>query len=588
MSNAGLSSLLPLAIAIPITGAVLAPLLARVSKRAALGVCIATTATSGVLLLLMAPTVYGGRGIAITHFLGHWAPFSGHELGDTLVVDPFGLTYGLAVTAVGTVLLVYSLSELPGLGARELGGYACLFQLLLAALVGVALTADTVNLFVWFEVAALASYGLTGFFLERPIALEAAFKTLVLTNIAGFVVFIGAAMIYAADGALNFGQVHHVLVSHSGVAGVVALGLLIMGFATKAGIVPFHGWLPDAHTAAPGPVSALFSALMVELGVVAIARLTLQVFGGTTGGADGAALGLLTVFGCVSAVVGAVLALAQDDLKRLLAYDTVSQMGILLVGFATARAAGVAGAVYHLISHGLFKALLFLCAGAIVHATGLTKLSDMGGLARRMPLITVAFVLGAAAIAGIPPFDGYVSLGLIHDSLRAHDPTAFVVVLVAQVLTVAALGRATYLAFFAPPGRRVDSLEPLHPGMIAGLCLLGAGCLATGVLAYPLLHHVVDPAAGGLLDPTAYARGALSAGTRLSSVPVGFDFFSPEGLALSLGTVTAGLLVAWAYLRRPEPAPVSWLRALHNGSVNDYATYFAAGGVLMVAVLLVR
>lgn len=582
MTAAGLSSLLPLPIAIPITAAVLSPLLARISKRAAVVVCILATMGAGGVLVCVAPKVYGGY--ELTHFLGHWAPFSGNQLGDTLAADPFGLTFALVVCVVGSVLLICTLSELPGLGRRELGAYACLFELLLAALIGSALTADMVNLFVWFEVAALASYGLTGFFLERPIALEAAFKVLVLTNMAGFAVFVGAAMIYSDNGALNFGQIHHALQGHTGEADLVALGLLLTGFATKAGIVPFHGWLPDAHTAAPGPVSALFSGLMVDLGIVAIARLALQVYGP---GSDGAVLGLLTVLGCVSALLGAVLALAQDDLKRLLAYDTISQMGILLVGFATARAGGVAGAVYHLISHSLFKALLFLCAGAIVHATGLTKLSEMGGLARHMPVIAGAFVIGAAAIAGVPPLNGYVSLGLIHDSLRHQNPAAFVAVLLAQIVTVAALARASYLAFFRRRRQPHGDLERLHPGMIAGLATLAAGCLASGVLPYGILHDIAEPAAGALLEPARYAQGVLHAGTRLSIPPVSFSYFSISGLGTSLGTVAAGLLLAAAYIRGPEPRPVTWLRALHNGSVNDYATYFAIGGILAVAVILV-
>jgi multicomponent Na+:H+ antiporter subunit D len=583
VSTAGLSGLLPLPIAIPIGGATLAPLLARVSKRLALAVCILSTAGAGGVLLLLAPKVYGGY--QLTHFLGRWAPFSGQQLGDTLAADPFGLTYALAVTGIGAVLLVYSLSELPGLGPRELGAYACLFELLLAALVGAALTADVVNLFVWFEVAALASYGLTGFFLERPPALEAAFKTLVLTNMAGFAVFVGAAMIYSGHGALNFGQIHHALQAHTGDADLVALGILIMGFGTKAGLMPFHGWLPDAHTAAPGPVSALFSGLMVNLGVVAIARLALQVY---SSGSDRPVLGLLTVLGAASALLGAVLALAQDDLKRLLAYDTISQMGILIVGFATATPGGAAGAVYHLVSHSLYKALLFLCAGAIVHATGLTKLSDLGGLARRMPVLTAAFVLGAAAITGLPPLDGYVSLGLIHDSLRHSHPVTFAVLIAAQIVTVAALSRASYLAFFRRRRQPLRDVERLHPGMVTGLVLLGAGCVASGVLAYPMLRHVARPAAGALLAPAAYARGVLAAGAALPSPPVAFSFFSASGLATALGTIAAGLVLAWVYVRRPEPRPVTWLRALHNGSVNDYATYFAAGGVITVATLLAR
>jgi multicomponent Na+:H+ antiporter subunit D len=584
MTNAGLSALLPLPVAITISGAVVCPLAARLSKRLPLLVCILTMAGATGVLALLAPTVFGGH--ELTHFLGHWAPFSGKELGDTFAADPFGLAYALAVSGIGGMLLLYTLSELSGLGKRELGGYACLFQLLLAALLGSALTADSINLFVWFEVAALASYGLTGFFLERPIALEAAFKVLVLTNIASFTVFIGSALLYADHGALNFGQIHHGLLTHVVTPDLVALGILVMGFGTKAGVMPFHGWLADAHTAAPGPVSALFSGLMVNLGILAIVRLSFQVYGPHQAGP---VLGLLTVIGAVSAVLGAVLALAQDELKRLLAYDTVSQMGVLLVGFSTGRADGMAGATYHLLNHALFKALLFLCAAAIVHMTGFTKLSEMGGLGRRMPVIAVAFVVGVFAIAGVPPLNGYVSLGLIHDSLLHSDPVMYAVMLVAQIVTIAALARAAYLAFFRRRTEKLPELVRLHPGQVVALSVLGGCCLAFGIYPYPVLHHVVEPAVGGLLAAKAYSHGVLTAGgVRLPIPSVSFSYFSGTDLGLVAGTVLAGLALAWVYVRRPEPAPVRWLRALHNGSVNDYTAYFAAGGFVAVLTLLAR
>ena len=250
MTGPALESLLPLPVVFPLCGAVLAPLLARRFRRLPVIVSLVALAGSAAVLLAVAPTVFGGR--VISHYLGHWTPVDGHALGIAFAADPFGLLFALTVAIIGAVLLLYTLSELGGLGRRELGGYACLFQLLLAALIGGALTADLFNLFVWFEVAALASYGLTGFFLERPIALEAAFKVLVLTTLASFAIFIGAGLLYARHGALNFAQLHDALRGQLGTADTVALGLLLAGFATKAGLVPFHGWLADAHTAAPG------------------------------------------------------------------------------------------------------------------------------------------------------------------------------------------------------------------------------------------------------------------------------------------------------------------------------------------------
>jgi multicomponent Na+:H+ antiporter subunit D len=580
MTIAALSSLLPLPVAIPLAGAVTAPLLARVSSHLAVVVSLLGLAGSTVILLLEAPTVFGGRIIA--QYLGNWRPANGHVLGVTFAADPLGLLVSLAAAVIGAILLLYTLSELGGLGQRELGGYACLFQMLIAAVIGAALTGDLFNLFVWFEVAALSSYGLAGFFLERPIALEAAFKVLVLTTLASFSVFVGAGLEYARHGALSFAQLHDALAGHVGTPDAVALGLLVAGFATKAGLAPFHGWLADVHTAAPGPVNALFSALMDALGVVAIARVVFQVFGTSSL----PVLGLLMGLGLASALLGGIMALAQDDLKRLLAYDTISQIGIVMIGFATGNASGVAGAVYHLVNHAAFKALLFLAAGAVVHRTGLTRLSELGGLARRMPVATGAFVLGALSIAGIPPLNGYVSLSLIHSGLQQdHETIPYVLTLAAQVITAAALGRAAWLGFFRRRAGAYEWQEQIKPGMLTALVSLGAGCIAFGAAGPAVLARLMAPAAASLLHPGRYARAVLAGSGRLPALRVPFDYGSPAELASVGISVVIAAALAWAYLRIREPLPVRLLRAAHTGSANDYAGYAVAGTLMVIAVL---
>lgn len=570
---------LPVPVVLPIAGATVAPLLGRLSSRAPLVVSLVAMAGTTGVLLLFAPAVYGGR--LLTHALGKIGPVDGKQLGIMMSADAFGLTYALLTAILGGLILLYSLSELGGLGTREAGGYACLVQLLLAALIGSALTADMINLFVWFEVAALASYGLTGFFLERPRALEAAFKIMVLTNLAGFCVFVGAAMLYSGHGGLNLGQIQQALGGGLRSVDMVALALLIAGFATKAGAIPFHGWLADAHTAAPGPVSALFSGLMVNLGILGIVRISLQVY------ADRATAlpDVLTVIGAVSAVVGATLALAQDDLKRVLAYDTVSQMGILLTAVGAGTFQALAGMTYHLVNHALFKTLLFLCAGAIVHATGMTKLSEMGGLARHRPIVTGAFLVGVASIAGIPPLNGYASVGMIHDALH-HEPTALMAVVVAQVLTIAALGRATYLAFFRRRDDEYDPLERMRPGMLVAFGTLAAGCVAFGVLPHLMLAKIVAPAAQILVEPDTYASAVLGGAVRINAERPHFDYFAASEILTTAGSLVAGIALAWWYIRRPEPKVITALRSVHTGSVNDYAAFSVAGLVLVSATLL--
>jgi multicomponent Na+:H+ antiporter subunit D len=580
MSSPG--SLLALAVVIPISGAVVAPLLGRLSGRLPVIVSVVSLGGAAAVLALQMPDAFSGRIIA--HYMGLWTPVRGHALGISFAAEPFGILYAFACAVVGALLLVYTLSEQGGLGRRELGGYACLFQLLLAALIGAALTADLFNLFVWFEVAALASYGLTGFYLERPIALEAAFKIVVLTTMASFVIFMGIGLLYADHGALNFGQLHNALAAHTGTADLIALALLIAGFATKAGLVPFHGWLADAHEAAPGPVSALFSGLMVAMGVFAIVRLTFQVFpfGQTAAG------GLLMALGVASALIGAVLALAQDDLKRLLAYDTVSQMGLIVAGFATGAAPGIAGAIYHLVNHVLFKALLFLCASAIIHRTSLTRLSEMGGLARRMPVVAGAFVVAVASIAGVPPTNGYVSVSLIHKAMLDNGRVGlFAALVAAQIITIAALGRAAWLAFFRRREQPYEGLEPLKPGMLTGFASLGLCCVAFGVVPKFFLEHVMAPAASSLLHPARYADAILARAGSVPRLNIAFDYVDPGQFIEVAATVAAGAALAFWYLRTREPAPVRALRALHNGSANDYTAYAVAGILMLITVLTI-
>lgn len=575
-----LAALLPVPVVLPMIGAIAAPLSARAHRRAPLYIAIAVVLGALAVLCVIAARVFSGDGRTVVHFLSNEGPHRGQVLGIAFVADPFGATFALLVVAVGAILLLSLLSEYGDLGQRELGALAALVLLLLGSLVGSAFAADTVNLFVWFEVAGLASFGLTGFFLERPIALEAAFKNLVLTSIAGFMVFVGAGLLYRTTGALNFGQLHDVVPVEPTRAQLVAVALVVAGFATKAGLTPFHGWLPDAHTPVPGAISALFSALMVGLGVVALARVRLVLFP-----ALAHLPGFLMSIGLASAVIGAALALVQDDLKRLLAWDTVSQTGILVAGFSSRTVDGVAGGVYHLVNHALFKSLLFLCAGAVVHSTGLTRLSEMGGLARRRPLLTGGFVLGSAAICGVPPLNGYASLELIHSGLE-HEPVAYAAALLAQVITVAALARAAWLGFLRPRHDDYEQLTQVHAGMRVSWFLLGSGCVAFGVASAAFVPQVVAPATSILLHPATYSAAALNHPSVVPHLAVDLKYLDPATLGTAFGEILIGIVAAAVVVRRGAPKLLGLLRRVHTGSVNDYATFQAAGLVIATAVLI--
>jgi multicomponent Na+:H+ antiporter subunit D len=238
------------------------------------------------------------------------------------------------------------------------------------------------------------------------------------------------------------------------------------------------------------------------------------------------------------------------------------------------------------MSHALFKGLLFLCAGAIVHMTGETELSKMGDLARRQPVLAAAFIVGVAGIAGVPPLSGYASLGLIHDATRSSDPVAYVVEIAAQVVTVAALARAAHVASFRPRRKDYERFDRMHPGMIAALWTLGLASLLLGVFPGWVIATIAAPAASSLLHVGVYAHGVLAGAAHIPTLHVSLGYFGAEHLLTAAATVALGLGLAHVYQRIEEPAPITVLRRLHTGSVNDYAAFTVIGALGALGALL--
>jgi multicomponent Na+:H+ antiporter subunit D len=254
---------------------------------------------------------------------------------------------------------------------------------------------------------------------------------------------------------------------------------------------------------------------------------------------------------------------------------------VLVAGLGIASPESLTGKVYQLVNHALFKTLLFLCAGAIVHATGMTRLPEMGGLAQHRPVVTVAFVVGVAAISGVPPSNGYVSLGLIHHAVADGHPVLLVALTLAQVMTVGALARASYPAFFRRRDDDYDRIEKPSARMVASLLVLAGGC-AFGALPGLVLDHLVRIAASSLTAGGAYARADLDHGGRPPVPEATFHHLDPMQLLVIGGTIVLGLLLAAWVVRHPGPRLMQPLQALHTGGVNDHATYAVLGTVVCV------
>lgn len=492
-------SLLPaMAFLLPILAGIVVLAMGRLGRRFCLGVSLLAAAFLAVAGSLMAVRTVRGE------ILTGW--------GNELRVDGLSALMVLIIGGIGFLTTLYSFRYL---GKGEMGQEAgivraerrpALFYFLLLWFLGTmawaAVTNNIVMLYVAVEATTLTSGLLVAFFWDRR-ALEAGYKYLMLLTIGITFALFGCVVVYASGAAsggltgreaLQISELREVagLIPHH--TALLAVALLVIGFGTKAGLAPFHPWLPDAHAEAPTPVSVLLSGVMIKVAVYALAR-TVSIFFPT--------IPELAVFavalGSFTMVLGVILALVQDDLKRLLAYSSVSQMGYVLAGVGLGTYLGYYGGLFHLLNHAIFKALLFMSVGAVVLATGARKVSELGGLGRRMPVTGVCFLVGALAIAGFPPFNGFMSKLTVYLALAGSGLWwAVVVAVLTSVLTMVALVRPAYRVFWAAPAGdpgRFQGVAEVPAAVWVPMVVLALACLVLGVVpqvAYELLSRAAE------------------------------------------------------------------------------------------------
>jgi len=451
-------------------------------------------------------------------FLGGWGPDPARTLGIEVLCD--GLTKMMAVTinAVALVSLLFAGAYMRRFTKVWL--FQALFLLMTGAMNGVVLAGDLFNLFVFLEIAAIASYALVAFGCESE-ELEAAFRYLVLGTIGSAFILLGVTVLYSVTGQLNMAAVAGKLAAIGpGPAVLLAAAALIGGLALKAAMVPFHAWLPDAHPSAPAPISAMLSGVLIKAsGVYAIARLIFNVFGPTPQYAA-----ILIVLGAASMVIGMLMAMGQWDLKRLLAYSSISQAGYIILAFGVAAevlsratpdraVAGLClfGGLFHLLNHAAFKSLLFLASGSIEQQVGTRQLKEMGGLTRRMKVTAFCCRIGALSIAGVPPFNGFFSKLIILLGLAMAQQ--YVLCAIAAAVAVGTLlmyVRVQRYVLEGPPGDRVARAGEAPALMCLALVVLTIVCIAAGLAIVPLREHLLGPARDVLLNATnALSMGAM-------------------------------------------------------------------------------
>ncbi|MCX6053725.1 MAG: NADH-quinone oxidoreductase subunit L [Chloroflexi bacterium] len=416
----------------------------------------------------------------------------GGVFGDfSFVADGLGVFLAVIATVIGSLAVIFSTSYMRG--EAQLGRYYGFVLFFIGSMVGLVLTSNLMLMFVFWEITAFCSYALISFHNDDPKAVRGGIKALLITSVGGVGLLIGALILYAYTGSVDI----HALLANSSSLPAQILALLAFGFlaaaAAKSAQFPFQTWLPDAMEA-PSPISALIhAATMVNAGVYLLARFY-PVFKDVPYWRES-----VMVVGMLSALLAAISALIATDLKRVLAYSTVSQLGYMVYAIG---AGSVFASQFHLFSHAIFKALLFLAAGSVIHAIGTRDMLKMGGVGRKLPFVQFVFMIGALALSGIPIFNGFWSKELVLEKGYVGGPLwIYLVMVFVAGLTALYTIRCVWLVFFGesrsdyhahPVERPMKvALVPLAVAAVTSWLAIGPFSLLLGEKSLP--YHAIEP-----------------------------------------------------------------------------------------------
>ncbi len=395
----------------------------------------------------------------------------------TFVPDGLAVFLAAIATVIGSLAVIFSRDYMHG--EAQLGRYYSMVLLFIGAMAGLVLSGSLLFLFFFWEITALCSYALISFYNDDPKAVAGGIKALIITQLGGVGLLAGALTVRAATGSYDINQ----FLAQPNALSAGGLALLAFGFlaaaAAKSAQVPFQTWLPDAMEA-PTPVSALIhAATMVNAGVYLLAR-----FYPAFEAVPGWQISVIVV-GAATALLAACMALVANDLKRLLAYSTVSQLGYMVYAIG---AGGILASQFHLLSHAIFKALLFLAAGAVIHAVGTRDMRQMGGLGAKMPIVRNVFIIGALALAGLPILNGFWSKEMILEAgLQGGPIWAFAIMVLGAGLTAMYTLRGVWMVFFGETRSELHAHDAT-PAMRVSLVILAAGTLVSWLVAGPFAH----------------------------------------------------------------------------------------------------
>jgi hydrogenase-4 component B len=484
-------------------------------------------------------------------------------------MDPLSAFFNLALSFLSGCVAIYSIGYLRhGAAQRRLGLFCSFLNLHLLSLTLVFTASNVIVFLIVWELMVVSSYFLVITDHESEESRKGGMIYILMSRGGTGLLYIGFLLLATAAGSMEFQALHGSGEKLSPAIGAAAFLMLFFGFGVKAGIIPLHIWLPAAHPVAPSNVSALMSGIVIKAGIYGMARVFFDFYGGLPVWAGM----LVLVAGTVSALLGVLYALMEHDLKRLLAYHSIENIGIILMGFGSAllfrsfghpqlAALALVAGLFHTLNHGIFKSLLFLGAGSVLQGAGTRNMEEMGGLIRRMPWTALFFLIGAVAISGLPPLNGFVSewftyqgllagFGATPTLMRMAFPIAGALLALTAALAAACFVKAFGITFLAlPRSENAERACEVPLSMKTGMAVLAVACIALGLGAtwfIPVFASITQQALGVQITQQLVSGNSLllmAGSMRSGSV-------SPLVIALALVALGSVPLALWLVLGR--------------------------------------
>ncbi len=512
-----------LIVATPLLAAFLTPLVSRINDTVRNIFVLIMLSITGLLVGILGYDVLT-NGIRTYVFGG----------GSTVVTLPSGLVFHVRIIfeidamsifmvfitiILAIICIVYSLSFMKK--EDGLDKYYTVILLLIVSILGMELTGDLFNFFVFLEISCITSCALIAFWVHKGEALEAAFKYIVISSIAALFFLFALGLLYTQYNALNMAAIANAMQANSiqfGLLDRVAFVLIIVSLAMKAGLAPMHMWLTDAYGEAPASVTyIIIGATMASL--YGVFRVCFTLYGGIfqTVVISSFSIGwIIVILALVTILIGVIMALIQTDFRRLIAFVAVAEIGYIFltigVGLTTLSdpnmiAVGqtaMQGGIFHIINDCLDIGLLFLAAGAVYYATKETSLNEMSGLARKMKYTTIFFLIGLLAVSGIPPMNGFASKLLIYESTYQLNPIISIIAILASIMLLAVFVKVFYSAFLGPKISKFENVKEVPKSMLIGMGVIAGIIIIFGLFPNIVIQYLVEPAANALMSNTQY------------------------------------------------------------------------------------